>query len=97
VAQHYLCSSVNTRSEAGALNTLPYTSSTLPIELRLQLASVLSSRSHLRAISLFDRNKHRLFQAQQQAGNQDEPVAFSMEDLLPDSHSPTIAFGPRSL
>lgn len=75
-------------SEAGPLNTLPYASSTLPTELRVRLASVLSSRSHLRAISLFDRNKHRLFQAEQQAGNQDEPVAFSMEDLLSGQPQP---------
>ena len=91
-------------SEAGALNTLPYASSTLPTALRVRLASVLSSRSHLRAISLFDRNKHRLFQAQQQAGNQDEPVDFSTEDILsgqpqPDDRlwtAPTIFNSPIS-
>jgi signal transduction histidine kinase len=81
-------SQLTRESEAGALNTLPYASSTLPTELRVRLASVLNSRAHLKAISLFDRNKHRLFQAQQQAGNGDEPVAFSTEDLLSGQPQP---------
>jgi len=75
-------------SGAGALLALPNASSMLPTELRVRLASVLNGRAHLRAISLFDRNKHRLFQAQQQAGNEDEPVAFLTEDFLSGQPQP---------
>jgi len=80
-------SQLTRESEAAALHALPYALSTLPSELRVRLASVLNNRAHLRAISLFDQNK-RLFQAQQQAGNQDEPVAFSTEDLLSGQPQP---------
>jgi signal transduction histidine kinase len=81
-------SQLTLESEAGALDSLPYASSVLPSELRVRLASVLNSRAHLRTISLFDRDKHRFFLAQQQAGIEDEPVTFSTEDLLSGQPQP---------
>ena len=81
-------SQLTLESEAGALDSLPYASSVLPSELRVRLASVLNRRAHLRTISLFDRDKHRFFLAQQQAGIEDEPVIFSTEDLLSGQPQP---------
>ena len=62
-------------------------SSIIPVELRVKIASILNSRSHLSGISLFDRNRRQLFFAEQ-LKNADEPVTFHTRDFLSEQGQP---------
>ena len=69
-------------SVAGGLTTRANGSSTLPVELRVSVASVLQGQSHFASISLFDQQRRPLFFAERRANDVNEPVMFRTKDFL---------------
>jgi signal transduction histidine kinase len=57
-------------------------SSTLPVELRIRVGSLLHSQSHFASISLFDRNRHPVFLAERGTDSAHESAVFRTKDFL---------------
>jgi signal transduction histidine kinase len=62
--------------------------STIPVEVRLLVASVLNSRTYFSAISVFNANKQPLFVATQRESETYEPVDFQTKDFLSTQPKP---------
>ena len=63
-------------------------SSALPVELNVRLASVMNTRAHFSSISLFDQNKHALFVAEQAETEADAPMVVHTRDFLSQQPQP---------
>ncbi len=63
-------------------------SNAIPVALRVRLAFVLNARTHFASISLFDRNRHPLFVAEQREAEGDEPIVFYTRDFLSQQPQP---------
>ena len=55
---------------------------TLPVELRVKVASLLHTHSHFATISLFDQSRHPLFLAERETNGPNQSVVFRTKDFL---------------
>lgn len=71
-------------SPSEALTEHASSSSSLPVDLRIGVSSLLHSHSHFASISLFDQNRHPVFLAERGIRGADEPAVFRTKDFLPE-------------
>jgi len=78
------------RDSAGSADPIAQgkAASLVPDELRVWVASVLNRQTHFAGISLFDRNRRRLFFADLESIAANEPLAFHTKDFLPEQTQP---------
>jgi len=69
-------------SPSEALTEHASSSSSLPVELRIGVSSLLHSHSHFASISLFDQNRHPVFLAERGTRGNNEPAVFRTKDFL---------------
>ena len=75
-------------TETESLVSRGNSSSTIPVELNVRLASVVSTRTHFSSISLFDQNRHPLFVAERTETEADAPMVVHTRDFLSQQPQP---------
>src|SRR3989442_12592777 len=73
-------------TEKESLVSRANSSSTIPVDLNVRLASVVNTRTHFSSVSLFDQNRHPLFMAERAETEADAPMIVPPSDFL--SHQP---------
>ena len=63
-------------------------SSAIPVDLNVRLASVVNTRTHFASVSLFDQNRHPLFVAERAETEADAPMIVHTRDFLSQQPQP---------